>query len=87
MLHQLKLLLYQLDQTKKTKAVNLIKKKLSKNFRVLVDDSDKSPGWKFSEHEMKGVPLRIEIGPRDLENGTVQATFRHNYEKTTVEIK
>ena len=69
-----------------TKAVNLIKKKLSKNFRVLVDDSDKSPGWKFSEHEMKGVPLRIEIGPRDLENGTVQATFRHNYEKTTVEI-
>ncbi|MFA7417079.1 MAG: proline--tRNA ligase [Acholeplasma sp.] len=69
-----------------TKAVISMQKKLSKNFRVLVDNSDKSPGWKFSEHEMKGVPLRIEIGPRDLENGTVQVMFRHNYEKVTVEI-
>jgi len=37
--------------------------------RVKVDDSDKSAGWKFSEYEMKGVPLRIEIGPRDIEAG------------------
>src|SRR5690606_38035210 len=44
-------------------AVTKIKNTLSKNFRVYVDNSDKSPGWKFSEHEMKGVPLRIEIGP------------------------
>ena len=44
-----------------------INEKLSK-LRVKVDDSDKSPGWKFSEYEMKGVPVRLEIGPRDIEN-------------------
>lgn len=68
-------------------AVGEIEEKLSKNFRVVVDNSDKSPGWKFSEHEMKGVPLRIEIGPRDLEAGSVQVMFRHNYEKQIVAIK
>src|SRR5690554_3291019 len=68
-------------------AVGEIEEKLSKNFRVVVDNSDKSPGWKFSEHEMKGVPLRIEIGPRDLEAGSVQVMFRHNYEKQVVAIK
>jgi prolyl-tRNA synthetase len=45
--------------------------------RVKVDDSDaKSPGWKFNEWEMKGVPLRIEIGPRDLENNSVTLARR-----------
>ncbi len=34
--------------------------------RVKLDDSDNSPGWKFAEYEMKGVPVRVEIGPRDL---------------------
>ena len=34
-----------------------------------VDDSDKSPGWKFSEQEMRGIPVRIEIGPKDIEAG------------------
>lgn len=67
-------------------AVKQIENELSDKFRVFVDDSDKSPGWKFSEHEMKGVPLRIEIGPRDLENGQVVVTFRHNYEKHTVAL-
>ena len=38
--------------------------------RVKVDDSDNSPGWKFSEYEMKGVPVRLEIGPRDIENNS-----------------
>lgn len=38
-------------------------------FRVSLDDSDRTPGWKYAEHEMKGVPLRLEIGPRDLEKG------------------
>ena len=42
---------------------------LKKNFRVKLDDRDYSPGWKFNEYEMKGVPVRIEIGPRDIENG------------------
>lgn len=40
-------------------------------FRVKIDDSDKSAGWKFSEYEMKGIPLRVEIGPRDIEKGQV----------------
>ena len=38
--------------------------------RVKLDDSDNSPGWKFAEYEMKGVPVRLEIGPRDIENST-----------------
>ena len=37
--------------------------------RVKIDDSDKSPGWKFSEQEMRGIPLRVEIGPKDIEAG------------------
>ena len=44
----------------------LLKDRLS-NFRVKVDDSDKSPGWKFSECEMRGFPIRVEIGPKDIE--------------------
>ena len=66
--------------------VKKIAEKLSKNYRVLVDDSKKSPGWKFSEYEMKGVPLRIEVGPRDLENGVVTVVFRHTREKVQVAI-
>ncbi len=50
-------------------------------FRVSIDDSNKSPGWKFSEYEMKGVPVRIEIGPRDLENNEITLVIRHNREK------
>jgi len=55
--------------------------------RVFIDDSKKSPGWKFSEHEMKGVPLRIEIGPRDLENGVITIATRYNREKIQVNIE
>ncbi len=49
--------------------------------RVKVDDTDKSPGWKFSECEMRGVPIRIEIGPRDIEEGKVVMVRRDNGEK------
>ncbi len=49
--------------------------------RVKVDDSEQSPGWKFAEYEMKGVPLRIEIGPRDIENNSCVAVTRHSYKK------
>src|SRR5690606_27865604 len=69
-----------------TQTVKKIAKKLSKNYRVIVDDSKKSPGWKFSEYEMKGVPLRIEVGPRDLENGVVTVVYRHTREKVQVAI-
>ncbi len=64
----------------------LYKKLIKKGYRVFVDDSKKSPGWKFSEHEMKGTPLRLEVGPRDLENNTVTAVFRHTREKVTVQL-
>ncbi len=56
------------------------------NFRVKVDDSDKSPGYKFSEQEMRGIPLRIEIGPRDLENGMCVIVRRDNFEKIETAI-
>ena len=52
--------------------------------RVKLDDTDNSPGWKYSEYEMKGVPLRIEIGPRDIENGIVVVARRDNGEKSTL---
>ncbi len=51
------------------------------NIRVELDDRDASPGWKFNEWEMKGVPLRIEIGPRDIENGKMIAMRRDTLEK------
>ncbi|MFA5380426.1 MAG: proline--tRNA ligase [Candidatus Izemoplasmatales bacterium] len=54
--------------------------------RVKIDDSDKTPGWKFSEYEMKGVPLRIEIGPRDLETGECVVVKRFDNSKIKVKI-
>ncbi|MCI8577619.1 MAG: proline--tRNA ligase [Lachnospiraceae bacterium] len=56
-------------------------------FRVKVDDSDKSPGWKFSESEMRGIPVRVEIGPRDMENGQAVLVRRDTHEKMTVAIE
>ena len=52
--------------------------------RVKLDESDKSAGWKFSEYEMKGVPIRVEIGPRDIEAGNVTLAKRNTGEKITV---
>lgn len=58
---------------------------LKKNgIRVKLDDSDHTPGWKYSEYEMKGVPLRLEIGPRDLANGVLVLAKRNTGEKITV---
>lgn len=54
--------------------------------RVKIDDSDNSPGWKFAEYEMKGVPLRLEIGPRDIENGQCVAVRRLGGEKSVVPL-
>lgn len=63
-----------------------LKDKLS-NFRVKVDDSDKSPGWKFAEHEMRGVPIRIEIGPKDIEAGQVVIVRRDTRQKLVVGLE
>ncbi len=54
--------------------------------RVKVDDTDKSPGWKFSEQEMRGVPMRIEIGPKDIEAGKCVICRRDNGEKIEVAL-
>ena len=50
--------------------------------RVKLDDSENSPGWKFAEYEMKGVPVRVEIGPKDIENKQCVVVTRHNREKS-----
>ncbi len=63
-----------------------LKERLSKVARVKMDDSDNSPGWKFAEYEMKGVPLRLEIGPRDIENNQCVLVRRDNREKTVVSL-
>ncbi len=60
-----------------------IKESLS-NFRVKVDDSDKSPGWKFADCEMRGIPLRVEIGPKDIEANQAVLVRRDTREKITV---
>ena len=56
-------------------------------FRVKLDDSDNTPGWKFNEYEMKGVPLRLEIGPRDIENGLAMSVRRDTHEKVSLELE
>ncbi|MBQ7095712.1 MAG: proline--tRNA ligase [Clostridia bacterium] len=59
---------------------------LKKVCRVKVDNSDNSPGWKFAQHEMRGVPIRLEIGPRDIENGVCILSRRDTAEKITVQL-
>ena len=56
-------------------------------FRVKLDDSDNSMGWKCAEYEMKGVPLRVECGPRDLENGQCVLVRRTDREKVVVKLE
>lgn len=63
-----------------------LQKRLKKVCRVKMDASNNTPGWKFAEYEMKGVPLRIEIGPKDIENNQCVIVTRHNREKTFVSL-
>lgn len=63
-----------------------LQERLKKVCRVKMDASNNSPGWKFAEYEMKGVPLRIEIGPKDIENNQCVIVTRHNREKTFVSL-
>jgi len=60
---------------------------LKESFRVKVDDSDKSPGWKFAEAEMRGYPIRVEIGPRDIEAGKCVICRRDTREKIEVKLE
>ena len=63
-----------------------VKERLAKQFRADIDISDNSPGWKFAQYEMKGVPLRLEIGPKDIEQNQCVIVRRDNREKTFVPL-
>ncbi len=67
-----------------------LKERLSKyqesRMRVKVDDSDKSPGWKFSECEMRGIPVRVEIGPKDIAEGKCVLVRRDTREKISCDL-
>lgn len=65
------------------KALEIKQELIDAGIRVYYDNRDtQKPGWKFSEHEFKGVPVRIAIGPKDLENGTVEVARRDTFEKS-----
>ncbi len=67
-------------------AADRLEEKLSSLVRVKTDKTDKSPGFKFAEQEMRGIPIRIEVGPRDLANGEAVVVRRDTGEKQTVAI-
>lgn len=69
-----------------TEAALALKERLSKICRVKIDLTDNSPGWKYAEHEMKGVPLRLEIGPRDIENNQCVLVRRDTRQKYIVAL-
>lgn len=66
------------------KAAEIAQQLKAAGVRVELDDREQSPGWKFNEWEMKGVPVRIEIGPRDIENGQVMVVRRDTHEKSVL---
>ena len=69
-------------------ACSALKERLQKaGVRVILDDTDNSPGWKFNEWEMKGVPVRIELGPRDLEAGKMTVCRRDTLEKGELSLE
>lgn len=77
--------------TKKREAVmetipSLVNALKDQGIRVKVDDTDETPGWKFNEWELKGVPLRVELGPRDLENNQLILARRDTGEKITIPL-
>ena len=68
------------------KANEICDKLAAAGIRARLDDSDKSPGWKFSEQEMRGYPTRVEIGPKDIEQNQAVIVRRDNGEKTVVSL-
>ena len=65
---------------------NALYESLKTKFRVKLDDTDNSPGWKFSQYEMQGVPLRLEIGPKDIEQNQCVLVRRDTREKIFVSL-
>lgn len=71
----------------KSKLESIISELRSKNISVKFDDDDnRRPGWKFAEYEAKGVPVRLAIGPRDLENGKIEIARRDTQEKKVIDL-
>lgn len=68
------------------KARELAQRLKEAGLRVKLDETEQSPGWKFAEYEMKGVPLRLEIGPKDLEQEQCVMVRRDNQQKTVVKL-
>ena len=69
------------------KAAEVKEALVKSGIRTRMDDSDKSPGWKFSESEMRGIPVRIELGPKDIEAGQAVIVRRDTREKITVSLE
>lgn len=69
------------------KATELMESLKDAGIRVKIDDSDKSPGWKFSEQEMRGIPIRVELGPKDIEAGNCVLVRRDTREKTVCQLQ
>lgn len=65
---------------------NALYERLNEKFRMKLDASDKTPGWKFSEYEMRGVPVRIELGPKDIEKNQAVLVSRIDRSKTFVSL-
>lgn len=68
------------------KAAQITEELAASGLAIRMDDSDKSPGWKFSEQEIRGIPLRIEIGPKDIEAGKAIVVRRDTREKIEVSL-
>lgn len=75
------------EDTIKEKVMEIQKNLQEKGIRTKIDFSLKSPGWKFSEAEMRGIPLRIELGPKDLEKGTCVLVKRNDHQKLEIKIE
>ena len=69
------------------KALEITESLKEAGLRVKMDDSEKSPGWKFSQQEIQGIPLRVEVGPKDIEAGTAVVVRRDTREKIVVPIE
>jgi prolyl-tRNA synthetase len=63
-----------------------LEKMLKGKIRVKVDRSENTPGWKYNEWEMRGVPVRMEVGPRDVQNNSVMLVRRDNRAKESVSV-
>ena len=74
------------EKTLVGEAVERVEKILKGKVRIKVDLSENTPGWKFNEWELRGVPVRMEIGPRDVQNNSVMLVRRDNRAKESIAI-